>query len=110
MVIEDLGCFCFLIFTQNRSPTVFKKLRVYDFIREEEGDQAGAVKVLVFFISGNINLCASKGRALCAHERERERVQTLMHHGGQVILLNAVQLLSVWRLEAAIISGCCNLC
>lgn len=76
MVIEDLGCFCFLIFTQNRSPTVFKKLRVYDFIREEEGDQAGAVKVLVFFISGNINLCASKGRALCAHERERESANT----------------------------------
>lgn len=47
MLAEALGC-CFLIFTQNRSPTVLKRLRVDDCIREEEGCQAGAVKLLGF--------------------------------------------------------------
>lgn len=51
-------------------PSVCKYLRVDDFVREEKGDQAGAVKVLLFFISGSINLCTPKGQALCTHERE----------------------------------------
>jgi len=48
MLIEAMGCSYFLILTQDRSPTVLQKLRFDDFIREEEGDQAGAVKVLLF--------------------------------------------------------------
>lgn len=75
----------------------------------EEEEQAGAVKILLLSISGGINLWTSRGRegvcvCLCVCE------QTLVHHGGQVIPLNAAQLLSVWRLEAAIMSGCRALC
>lgn len=35
-----------------------------------KGTRQEQLKYKVFFISENINLCASKGRALCVHGRE----------------------------------------